>query len=348
MFSGEFWAHTRPSKPRPEYNYDFLSITIGFIFQSSIDLLIAHFFFRTIYIRVFQQHWSLILKMVIVILAIHVGTQISYSSNRFYIGALYPKEKIYESEFVELMLLAMKYIHFYVWTLFYFGLLVLYRRQKDRQQRMELEAAVHEAQLSGLKQQLNPHFVFNTLNSLRVMITKDKQIAKGMVSGMENLLKYTLSQSHRNTVTLAEEIEIVKDYLAIEKLRFGDRIKVNWDVPQELPSFLVIPLCLQTLVENAVKYGINQYEDGIYLNITASRTDNQLQVSVENRGQLIENSNPGIGLHNTRQRLELIFGETASLTLRQTDRDSVLAEIHIPLNTKRTDTQMRSNISGGN
>ncbi len=220
-----------------------------------------------------------------------------------------------------------------LWSFVYHGWLSWQQRQDDMTRSLKLESSLREAKISGLKQQLNPHFIFNALNSLRALIIKDQQAARQMVTGIANLLRYSLYQSDEDTVALEQEIEIVEDYLAIERLRYEGRVSVSWDIPSEFFNVRVLPLCLQTLVENAIKHTINQYAEGIFVNISARRQANKIYLKVENRGRIIEidPGRVGIGLKNTRERLALIFGEEASLTLVQKDDERVQAQIILPL-----------------
>ncbi len=340
MYSGEMWVETQGvnENVNPKNPVEAAQLLL---FCVSSSILMSHFIIRPIYIAIFRRSGLLPLKVLIVSVCIHLGSRFEGLCgviwNYIYNGFQYvPPDPASAALWV-----SYNHISFFMWTLIIFGLLFMQRRKNELIRRNNLESAVRQAQISGLKQQLNPHFVFNTLNSLRAMILKDKQVAKRMLTEMENLLRYSLTQSEKNTVSLSDELAIVRDYLSIEKLRFKDRIDVYWNIPEGLLSYQVVPLSLQTLVENAVKYGINQYEDGMFLRIDTYRDNHCLVLSVENRGKIVENAGIGIGLQNIRQRLALIFGEQAELSLAQKEPETVSATISIPLNTKGINTLLR-------
>ncbi len=230
-----------------------------------------------------------------------------------------------------LIVFLIHYAVYAMWMLGYMAWLNWLQKQSELTRRLQLEASFREAQLSGLKQQLNPHFIFNALNSLRALIVKDPQIARKMVTGISNLLRYSLYESEKDVVPLEQEVEIVKDYLDIELLRYDGRIELTWDIGEPLLSIKVIPLCLQTLVENAIKHTINQYSDGIFIHIQAQIREESLHLIVENKGRIVTSERNGIGLKNTTERLALIFGEQANLSLTQKQEEVVEAKIIIPL-----------------
>lgn len=222
------------------------------------------------------------------------------------------------------------FISFGVWSLLYCGWLTWQQKLDETTRRLRLEASYQEAQMSSLKQQLNPHFIFNALNSLRALIIQDQHLARKMVTEISSLLRYTLYESEKDTVPLSDEIKIVKNYLAIELMRYEGRISVTWDIPERFLSVHVIPLCIQTLVENAIKHNINQYEDGIFIRIHVLDNGANMQISVCNRGRIFSQERDGIGLANTRERLALVFGENSSLALTQKQDDVVEAVLMMP------------------
>ena len=189
-----------------------------------------------------------------------------------------------------------------------------------RQRRMEIEryqtqTALAEAELRGLKSQLNPHFLFNSLNSLRALVVEDPPRAQDAITQMAAILRYHLQSGERSLVPLAEEIETVEQYLALELIRFEDRLTVERAIdPQALP-YLIPPLAVQMLVENAVKYGVSRESGASRIALRAALVDGTLEVSVANTGALQESAtgSTGVGLANLRTRLRLLFAERASL-----------------------------------
>ncbi len=236
------------------------------------------------------------------------------------------------------------FLVFGMWLTLYLGWLNWQKNLNDSTRRLKLEASLKEAQISGLTQQLNPHFIFNALNSLRAMIIKDQYVARKMVTEISNMLRYTLYESDKDVVPLSQEIEIVKNYLAIELLRYESRVTVTWDIPDELLQTNVIPLCIQTLVENAIKHTINKYPDGIFIRIQAEAQGPTIRISVVNRGTISPSEHNGIGLKNTRDRLALIFGTDSTLTLRQQESELVAAVITIPRDVRIKPLGLEKNV----
>ncbi|QSX35674.1 sensor histidine kinase [Shewanella sedimentimangrovi] len=229
-----------------------------------------------------------------------------------------------------LVVFAIKQGFFLFWSLVYLSWLASRQKELAETKRLLLEVAYQEAQLSGLKQQLNPHFLFNTLNSIRAMIIKDQNIARTMVSSMSNLLRYSLYLGEQNTLPLSRELEIVEEYLALEKIRYGERLRAGFALDNGLMDIPVLPMSLQTLVENAIKHNIQRTERGISLTIGAQRQGQELRLWVENEGQLQSEDSGGLGLKNIRQRLKLIFGDAAELSLTSPGENRVLAQMRYP------------------
>lgn len=189
--------------------------------------------------------------------------------------------------------------------------------------------ANREAQLQALEAQINPHFLFNSLNGLRGLILEDPHAAQEMVTRLAQLLRYSLHQSRRSTVTLGEELEAVRDYLAIESIRFEDRLRVQWQLDPSAEAYAVPPMCLQTLAENALKHGIAHQSEGGEIQISTKRSQAGLALGVSNPGRLLSGETNGTGLKNLASRLRLLHGELAQLRLEQ-DGPLVKASIQLP------------------
>ncbi|KHA79123.1 sensor protein LytS [Janthinobacterium lividum] len=221
---------------------------------------------------------------------------------------------------------------FLTWTVFYFTALSLRRASRFEAEALRLEVLAKDAQLRALQAQVNPHFFFNSLNSVRALIFEDREAAAHMIDQLANLMRHALQSSQHATVPLAAELEAVRAYLAIEQSRFEERLRVSFDIPPGLELVRVPPMALQTLVENAVKYGVEASADGGDIRIAARRSAGMdtLQIEVANTGRLRSASgSTGIGLRNARQRLQLACGERASLELCE-QAGWVYATIHLP------------------
>lgn len=229
------------------------------------------------------------------------------------------------------------------WFCVYFVYHAFERLRRLQVERLHLAASVKEAELRALKSQVNPHFLFNSLNSLRALIDEDAPRARESVTRLANMLRYSLQSGQLETVPLEEELRIVQDYLALEQIRHEDRLRVRWALEDETELRLlpVPPMLLQTLVENAVKYGISSRREGGEIVIAARIEGATLRLSVSNPGDLAAPANAaaaragsstGVGLRNASDRLKLLFGDRAVLSLLATPAGCVTADVTIPLN----------------
>jgi two-component sensor histidine kinase len=224
---------------------------------------------------------------------------------------------------------------FLTWTVFYFTALSLRRATHLEAETLRLQLHGREAELRALQAQVNPHFFFNSLNSVRALIFEDREAAAHMVDQLAGLMRHALQSSQHATVPLSAELDAVRAYLAIEQIRFEERLRVSFDIAPGVDHVRVPPMAVQTLVENAVKYGVETSADGGDIRITARRASPadgvaMLQIEVANTGALREPGNSTcVGLRNARQRLQLACGERASLALRQ-QAGWVFATIDLP------------------
>ena len=203
------------------------------------------------------------------------------------------------------------------WLLIYYA--VHARRRRDALQ-LELRVVAREAQLRSLQAQLNPHFLFNCLNSLRHLIVQNPERATSMVTSLADLLRYSLASDRKETVALSEELAIVDEYLALERTRFDERLRVERAIEPAALQARIPPMMVQTLVENAVKHGISDLPRGGVVQIAARVRGGEVEIEVANTGTLKPAaSEPGFGLPNATQRLRLLYGDAASLTLADGD-----------------------------
>jgi two-component sensor histidine kinase len=247
------------------------------------------------------------------------------------------------------LLFAVSFINGFVlmitWLAFYFIYNVYDRNNRLELDRVRLAATLKEAELRALKSQINPHFIFNSLNSLRALIDENPARAREAVTQLANLLRYSLQSAQAETVAFEDELRVVNDYLALEQVRHEERLRVRLDIAPETLTLAVPPLLLQTLVENAVKYGISPRPEGGEIVITARRERGQLELRVTNpvaptlelqrsvvRGAAASPpASTGLGLKNAAERLRMFFGDRARLELRRDDAALVVAEVSIPV-----------------
>jgi two-component system, LytTR family, sensor histidine kinase AlgZ len=206
-------------------------------------------------------------------------------------------------------------------------------RRSAETEALRLALIAQISQFRALRSQLNPHFLFNCLNSLRELIDEDRNRAKQVIDQLSALLRYTLRADRVETVSLKEELGAVEDYLTLEKVRFEERLRTRFDIdPQSLEARLP-PMLLQTLAENGVKHGIARLPAGGELAVIAKVLEGNLRVEIINTGKLSDatEGSSAVGLDNARERLRLMYGDSASLTLAAAGESKVRAEVVIPL-----------------
>jgi len=226
---------------------------------------------------------------------------------------------------------------YFIWLTIYLAVHEFRRRRAAEVHALRLELVAQEAQLRGLRAQLNPHFLFNCLNGLRELIVEDPKRAQSMVTQLSALLRYALESDQNEQVPLEDEILAVKDYLALEALRFEERLKVEWAIAPESSKIPVPPMLLQTLVENALKHGISRRPEGGQIFIKTTVRDSRLQLEVINSGEVPQQpSENGIGLKNARSRLQLLYGDQATIILENAPQGNARVVGIIPLQRKES------------
>ncbi|HEY7638206.1 MAG TPA: histidine kinase [Steroidobacteraceae bacterium] len=219
-----------------------------------------------------------------------------------------------------------------LWTILYFSITSLRDRRLGELRQSQLARALKVAELRLLKSQLNPHFLFNCLNSVRALIADDPAGAQRAVTQLARTLRYTLTAGQDEVVSLDRELEIVADYLELESLRLGERLKIERTIASEAHSAHIPVMLLQTVVENAIKHGIAELPQGGVLRISADMREQALTIEVENPRPAAPGTSPspGVGLRNAVERLRLLFGAAAALDLDLSRPDFALARIRIP------------------
>ncbi|MEP6779811.1 MAG: histidine kinase [Gemmatimonadaceae bacterium] len=205
----------------------------------------------------------------------------------------------------------------------------------------QLQAQLVEARISALRSQLNPHFLFNTLNAVSALVERDPRGVRRMIARLSELLRYSLDDGHEAEVPLSRELAFLDRYLEIMQIRFQGKLQVTKEFDEEVGEALVPNLVLQTLVENALKYGVNQQDGTGRIKISAKRDIDRLVLSVRDHGPGLREGDAqaslagetGVGLKNTRARLEQLYGEAGLLILKNADDGGVLAEVALPFHT---------------
>lgn len=243
------------------------------------------------------------------------------------------------------------------WSVLYFGIKYYESQRKQEQAMMKAVALAQEAQLKMLRYQLNPHFLFNTLNAISTLILDNQnRKANHAVARLSEFLRYTLDQDPMKKVTLRQEIEALDLYLGTERLRFGERLRLEYAIEEPALNALVPSLLLQPLLENSLKYAISTREQGGMVRIEGRIREQLLELAVIDDGPgLRDEPRPGerrgVGLRNTRERLSVLYGERCRFVVLNT-HPGLRVEMALPLETATSEpstSELRSpaRASGG-
>lgn len=224
------------------------------------------------------------------------------------------------------------------WFIFYHGNRYAKLAIQNERDKLEAQVQLKTAELENLKNQLNPHFLFNALNSIRSLALTDPKMARDATTKLSDLLRMSLTNNDLHDIPLEEELSLVKDYLSLEKIRFEDRLSYSFDVSKEISKALVPPMSLQLLAENAVKHGIGKEKKGGEIIVFAHIHENNLVFGVKNTGCLgkintDKNQRKPIGLENLKKRLELSYGVKDGLIISELDK-MVTSQVSIPVKIK--------------
>ena len=218
---------------------------------------------------------------------------------------------------------------FFLWTIFYF----IFHYFERYNTSLKYDAYMIEIELNNLKSQLNPHFIFNALNSIRALVDENPSKSKQAINQLSNILRNSLASDKKGLTKFEDELKIVKDYLGLESIRFEERLKTEFDIHPDSQKFLVPPLMIQTLVENGIKHGISKLTPGGVIQLKTFVDNNHLKIHIRNSGHLLNGTKRGkggLGLKNTVQRLKLLYGDEASFRIVNENDNFVLTEIVIP------------------
>ncbi|MBN3520903.1 histidine kinase [Algoriphagus lutimaris] len=274
---------------------------------------------------------QLLLQVILALLALSLVTTIAQIFINLGFGLLNPKE-----DFRFLIISAnlfLSFLFYALWFLCYF----LFHFLDNYNNSLKYEAKINEIRLNHLKSQLNPHFIFNALNSVRALVDEDPVKAKSAITRISNILRFSLMMDKKQVIEFADELATVKDYLALESIRFEERLEVIYNIEDDAYSYKIPPMMLQTIVENAIKHGISNLVKGGLIEIKCREgIDDDLYIQVKNSGRLITpptlktKREGGHGLSNTLQRLKLIYGEKGTLRIFNSGTQFVITEIKIP------------------
>ena len=217
------------------------------------------------------------------------------------------------------------------WVICYLVIKLLLRANKNRLERLELNTSLKQAHLNTLKGQINPHFMFNSLNNIRGLMLEDVEKSREMLTKLSEMLRYSLTKNGVNAIAVEEELEMVANYIALSKIQFEDRLDFQQNVDKEALQVQIPPMIIQLLVENAAKHGISNLKQGGEISLNIHKNQSNLDIEVKNTGQLkIDKNSTQLGIKNIKQRLKLLYGDKGSFSLSEVENE-VVATIKIPL-----------------
>jgi LytS/YehU family sensor histidine kinase len=227
------------------------------------------------------------------------------------------------------------FVYYFIWNTIYFMYHYISKSRKQQLDTLRLESLVKELELQTIKAHINPHFIFNSLNSIRALVDENPERARNAVTELSNILRSSLQSEKMETVSLEKELSIVKDYLALENMRFEDRLKVIYDIDEDTLDQPVPPMMLQTLVENAIKHGISKQINGGVVKVISDFKNDYHELVVQNTGYLngYKSGGEGFGLSSTTNRLGLLYGDKARFEIKQMTPSLVEAKVLIPVIT---------------
>jgi sensor histidine kinase YesM len=221
-----------------------------------------------------------------------------------------------------------------VWNMIYY---IYHYVETNRRQEMDtfrLEAMVKSLELKTIKAHINPHFIFNALNSIRALVDENPERARTAITELSNILRSSMQAEKMETVPLQQELDIVKDYLALEHMRFEERLEIEMDINEDTLTQPIPPMMLQTLVENAIKHGISKKINGGFIKIISGFKDNHHELVVQNSGSLngyVTEPKEGFGIKSTQDRLNLLYQGKANFQIRDMEGGMVESKIIMPL-----------------
>lgn len=224
-----------------------------------------------------------------------------------------------------------------IWTALYFSYHFFRRYTQAEIEKWKLEATLKEAQLAGLRTQINPHFMFNALNNIRALILEDGHKARLMLTHLSDLLRYSLAETQHEKVSLKTDLETINYFMALHSIQFEDKLRFESEIEEGLQEFKVPPMLIQLMIENAIKHGISQQAEGGIVHLNIQKEQENLCISVKNTGTLSKageghKESSRVGIQNIKDRLALLYNGNARFSLAE-EAGMVEAKVLIPLST---------------
>lgn len=223
------------------------------------------------------------------------------------------------------------FIFILFWLILYLSIKLTRQYRSNQIKNLQLETALKDSELNTLKGQINPHFMFNSLNNIRGLMLEDVEKSRDMITRLSEMLRYSLTKNKVDTIALKEELEMVDNYIELSKIQFESRLQFTSQIDNTLLNVEIPPMIIQMLVENAIKHGISNLREGGSIHLSVSEAKKQLNIDVSNSGTLVKSeSSTKVGLQNIKKRLALLYKDQASFHLKA-EQNTVIATIKLPL-----------------
>ena len=322
----------------PYLKADMLSLVIAWLFNFALFVLTTHIYRKIIRkknIEAKKLHEFLLYPItanIIILLIVQVfNSEVLNFDQIFWEG--------YKESFGSYFLQSLDTFRFAMpWFIFYHGIKFAELAIQNERDKLEAQMQLKIAELENLKSQLNPHFLFNALNSIRSLTLTDPNLARDATTKLSDLLRISLTYKDLQDIPFEEELNLVKDYLSLEKIRFEDRLNYSFEISKGILKILVPPMSLQLLAENAVKHGISREKLGGEVVVYAYKKEGNLVFGIRNTGSLVKlisdkNKRQGIGLENLKRRLELNYGINDGFQISELNK-VVTSQVNIPIRVK--------------
>ena len=326
-----YWAYTVYTRD----NYGFFYTLLNYTLDASVGIFLTHMYRRF----AIRAGWSnlpikkLLLKVVpVVLLLAFLYMELNNLKWHGFMLFFFDKEYVLLTSLLywdPIFITGLRLMS--IWVLAYHLYHYYQKEVVTAKENAQLSLIAKQAQLDNLSAQLNPHFLFNSLNSIKSLVIESPDTARRAIDLLSDLLRSSLYEKDKDLISIKNELSLVYDYIELEKMRFEERLQLKMSIDETLLDFKIPTFSIQLLIENAIKHGIDLKIGGgvVVLNIIKKATN--IHITVENPGKINSNKSAGLGLENLKKRLEIQYKGKASFSLKQTLNDQVFAEIKIPM-----------------
>jgi len=303
---------------------------LGFFISGIIASLIVRWFLK----KRLSFHNFQVKELKTVAVALGIGGTLMFVflfifSTLFYVLIYREFPKVNSLEIISTTLNS--YIFILFWLIFYLAIKITQQFRKNKLEKVQLESSLKESQLNTLIGQVNPHFMFNSLNNIRALMLEDVDKSREMITRLSDMLRYSLTQNSLHKIALADELSMVENYIELSKIQLENRLTFKKEIDSSLLGIEIPPMIIQMLIENAVKHGISNLPQGGLVMLKVVQKKEQLIIRVCNSGKLKSNkTSTKVGVKNIKKRLSLMYGNQASFSLKEKE-NMVTAMIQIPL-----------------